>query len=139
MGAIPWCVMDGWPRMERLTTVGGSFAARVLEARLRSEGIDVELRGSIDSPYQFTLGSMSEIEVYVSGYDLDDARMLMLADEVEAIFDDDPPRQRTSHHTTLVFWVALFVVVVAGLAPILRLAVLGDPRPHTGVPPAYAR
>ncbi|MEA2689044.1 MAG: putative prokaryotic signal transducing protein [Candidatus Eremiobacteraeota bacterium] len=131
--------MDEWLRMERLTTVGGSFAARVLEARLRSEGIDVELRGSIDSPYQFTLGSMSEIEVYVPGWDLDDARMLMLADEIESIFDDDPPRPRTSHHTSLLFWIALVTVVIAGVVPILRLAVLGDPRPRPAGTPAVVR
>ncbi len=45
--------------MARLTTVGGSFAARVLQARLEDEGLTVELRGNIDSPYAFTVGGMS--------------------------------------------------------------------------------
>jgi len=122
--------MDEWLGMERLTTVGGSFAARVLEARLRGEGIGVELRGAVDGPYQFTLGSMSQVDVFVAAWDFDDARMLLLADEVESVFDDDPPRPRVSHHTGLAFWVTLAAVLVAGLAPILRLAVIGDPTPH---------
>jgi hypothetical protein len=125
--------------MERLTTVGGSFAARVIEARLRSEGIGVELRGSIDSPYQFTVGSMSQVEVFVPLYDLDDARLLMLADEVEDAFDDDPPRPRVGHHTGLAFWIALTAIVVLGLAPILRLAMLGDPAAHPATIPSVTQ
>jgi hypothetical protein len=77
---------------------------------------------------------MSQVDVYVSTYDLDDARMLMLIDEVEAVFDDDPPRPRVSHHTSLAFWIALTSVVVLGMAPILRLAVLGDRHPHNPIP-----
>ena len=35
--------------MERLTSVNGSFPARVLAARLSAEGLDCELRGAVDS------------------------------------------------------------------------------------------
>ena len=35
--------------MTRLTSVGGSFAARVLQAHLEDEGLTVELRGAVDS------------------------------------------------------------------------------------------
>ena len=37
--------------MSRLTSLQGSFRARVLAARLVDEGFDVELRGALDGPY----------------------------------------------------------------------------------------
>src|SRR5262245_11357720 len=51
--------------MERLTWVSGSFSAHVLNARLRSEGIDAELRGPVDGPYALTVGDLARVEVYV--------------------------------------------------------------------------
>jgi hypothetical protein len=113
--------------MHRLTSVGGSFAAHVLEARLRSEGIDVQLRGAVNSPYQFTLGSMSLVDVYVPDHDLDDARLVMLVDEVEAVFDDDGDAEPRHPHPpgAVVYWLALAIVIMAGAAPILRLILLG--------------
>ncbi|MEA3057036.1 MAG: putative prokaryotic signal transducing protein [Actinomycetota bacterium] len=64
--------------------VSDQFEARVLAARLGSEGIVAQLRGGgIDGPYP-----MGAIEVLVSEDDLDSARELLLADEVESAFDD---------------------------------------------------
>ncbi|MGH9026703.1 MAG: hypothetical protein ACRDWD_11415, partial [Acidimicrobiia bacterium] len=64
--------------MQLLTWVGGSFAARVLEARLRSEGIDVELRGALDGPYGLTVGDMARVDVFVPVDQIDDARLVLL-------------------------------------------------------------
>ena len=63
--------------------VSDQFEARVLAARLGSVGIVAQLRGGgIDGPYP-----MGAIEVLVSEDDLEAARELLLADEVESSFD----------------------------------------------------
>jgi hypothetical protein len=76
--------MDGRVRMAPLTWVAGGFRARVLAARLESEGIDAQLRGAFDSPYGLTVGDMARVDVYVPEDQLEDARYVLLADEVDA-------------------------------------------------------
>jgi hypothetical protein len=67
--------------------VSDQFEARVLAARLGSEGIVAQLRGGgIDGPYP-----MGAIEVLVSEDDLEAARELLLADDVESAFDESGP------------------------------------------------
>lgn len=98
--------------MERLVPVvrvGNSFHARVIAARLGSEGIVTQLRGGHDSPYP-----MGEVEVLVDEAELDDAMTLLLADEVESSFEDEPEATRPR----LVPWGAVAVLVC--------LLVLGD-------------
>jgi hypothetical protein len=70
--------------MTPLTWVAGGFRARVLAARLESEGIDAQLRGAFDSPYGLTVGDMARVDVYVPEDQLEDARYVLLADEVDA-------------------------------------------------------
>ena len=63
--------------------VSDQFEARVLAARLGSVGIVAQLRGGgIDGPYP-----MGAIEVLVSEDDLETAREVLLADDVESAFD----------------------------------------------------
>jgi hypothetical protein len=74
--------------------VADGFTARVVAARLGSEGVMTQLRGGgIDSPYP-----MGDVEVLVPAEDLDLARELLLADEVESSFEPyellAPPRRR---------------------------------------------
>ena len=79
--------------MALLTTAPGPFAARVLAARLGSEGILWELRGNQDGPYP-----MGAVQVLVAQRDLRDARELLLADEIDAIdvHDDDDDDEATT-------------------------------------------
>jgi hypothetical protein len=72
--------------MALLTTVPGPFAARVLAARLGSEGILWELRGGLDGPYP-----VGAVQVLVASGDLRTAQELLLADEIDSIevHDDD--------------------------------------------------
>jgi hypothetical protein len=70
--------------MVHLTTVVGSFHAHVLKARLGSEGISVELRGLSEGPYPIQV----TVAVYVRGDELELARSLLLADAVEAAFEE---------------------------------------------------
>jgi hypothetical protein len=70
--------------MVRLATVGTTFHARVIAARLGSEGIATDLRGNVDGIYP-----MGDVHVYVAEEDLPEAQELLLADEVESAFDED--------------------------------------------------
>jgi hypothetical protein len=102
--------------MERLTWVSGSFAARVLAARLQDEGIDAELRGALDSPYGFTVGDMARIDVYVPHDQAKDAQLVMLAIEVDAATELSEPR--ATHRVRWPFWIVLAAVLAVTFEPI---------------------
>jgi hypothetical protein len=109
--------------MARLTSVGGSFAARVLQARLQDEGLTVELRGNVDSPYAFTVGAMSRVDVYVPEHDLEDARLVMLINEVDSVLDLPPQRDRPSNPWgDRALWLVLVAIVLLGLIPLAHVA-----------------
>jgi hypothetical protein len=113
-------------RMARLTTVGGSFAARVLQARLEDEGLTVELRGCVDSPYAFTVGDMSRVDVYVPEHDLEDAKLVMLVTEVDSVLDLPPQRDRPSDPWgENALWVVLVAIVLLAIVPLVRIATSG--------------
>jgi hypothetical protein len=70
-----------------------SFHARVIAARLGADGIVTQLRGGVDGPYP-----IGDVSVWVSEEDAESARELLLADEVEAVFDvgeDGEPWERS--------------------------------------------
>ncbi len=103
--------------MEQLTSVCGSFEARVLSARLYDEGIDAELRGALDSPYGFTVGDMARIDVYVPAEQAKDAQFVLLANAVDAATELPEPTAR-AHLLRWPFWIVLVAVVVAAVAPL---------------------
>ena len=70
-------------RMVRLTTVGNSFHARVIAARLGSEGIVTDLRGNVDGLYP-----VGAVYVYVDEEDLAEAQEILMVDDVESAFDE---------------------------------------------------
>jgi hypothetical protein len=72
------------PMMVPLTTVGSSFEARVVMARLGADGILTQSRGGGDGTYPLP----GPVQVLVVVDQADEARELLLADQVEAIFDD---------------------------------------------------
>jgi hypothetical protein len=105
-----------------LTTVHGTFSAHVLAARLHSEGIDVELRGAVDSPYGLTVGDMARVDLYVPEDQMDDARLVLLASEIDDAMDFPEPHVRDGRRPvpSWVWVMAVVVLVVAVAAPILR-------------------
>ena len=110
--------------MHPLTWVSGSFSAHLLAARLHSEGIDVQLRGALDSPYGLTMGDMARVDVLVREDQLDDARLVMLATEVDAVLA--PPREWAGEEATTARrrwprWVAVGLLALVSIAPLLRL------------------
>ncbi len=79
--------------MVHLTTVGSMFEARVVMARLGADGILTQLRGAGEGPYPLP----GPVEVLVVVDQAGEARELMLADQVEALFDefeDEPGAER---------------------------------------------
>jgi putative signal transducing protein len=118
---VPLHTIVGVPTL--LTTVHGTFSAHVLAARLHSEGIDVELRGAVGSPYGLTVGDMARVDLYVPEDQVDDARLVLLAAEIDEAMDlpgeddDTPPRRAVP---SWVWVAAVIVLVVAVAAPVLR-------------------
>jgi len=103
--------------MAPLTWVAGVFRAQVLAARLESEGIDAQLRGALANPYGLTVGDMARVDVYVPEDQLDDAKYVLLADEVDATLmapsswrDVGAPRARGWRWTA---WVALALLAAS--------------------------
>ena len=98
--------------MALLTTVPSAFPARVLAARLGSEGILWELRGNVDGPYP-----IGAVQVFVTAAELRDAQELLLADEIDAIdtsvSDDDDPDDDGSVDQSLRAPTALWLVLLA--------------------------
>ena len=92
-------------RMVRLATVGTSFHARVIAARLGSEGIVTDLRGNIDGLYP-----VGDVHVYVDQEDLEDAREILLVDDVESAFDE--PEDAGEVRTPPALWLVLGAIVV---------------------------
>ena len=70
--------------MVPLTTVGSSFEARVLMARLGADGILTQSRGGGDGTYPLP----GPVQVLVIVDQADEARELLMADQIEAVFDD---------------------------------------------------
>ncbi|HVC70527.1 MAG TPA: hypothetical protein VNC61_09780 [Acidimicrobiales bacterium] len=75
------------PIMVPLTTVGSSFEARVLAARLGADGILTQARGGGDGTYPLP----GPVQVFVVVDQADEARELLMADQVEALFDSAGP------------------------------------------------
>ena len=92
-------------RMVRLATVGTSFHARVIAARLGSEGIVTDLRGNIDGLYP-----VGDVHVYVDQEDLEEAREILLVDDVESAFDE--PEDAGEARTPPALWLVLGAIVV---------------------------
>jgi hypothetical protein len=111
--------------MSRLTSLHGSFRAHVLAARLLDEGFDVELRGSLGGPYGLTVGDLAQVDLYVPGDQIEEASIVLLANEVDEVddrFDDDrpPPASRIRPSGRIVAALVLFVLIAAPLAQVLR-------------------
>ena len=97
-------------RMVRLTTVGTSFHARVIAARLGSEGIVTDLRGNVDGFYP-----VGDVHVYVDQEDLAEAQEILFVDEVESAFD--APEDAFEPGTPKELWLVLGAIL--GIAAVL--------------------
>jgi Putative prokaryotic signal transducing protein len=100
--------------------VADAFHARVIAARLGSEGIVTQFRGGgVDGPYP-----MGAVEVLVSADQLAEATELLLADEVEDLFergDDEPERAPAGERRP---WFVVAVLASMALFALARSAVV---------------
>jgi hypothetical protein len=101
-------------RMVRLATVGTSFHARVIAARLGSEGIVTDLRGNIDGVYP-----MGDVHVYVDQDDLAEAQELLMVDEVESAFD--APEEPTGGAAPRELWIVLGAILAMAAVVFVRM------------------
>jgi len=92
-------------RMVRLATVGTSFHARVIAARLGSEGIVTDLRGNVDGFYP-----VGVVHVFVDREDLAEAQEILLVDEVESAFDE--PEDVADAGAPPALWLVLAAILV---------------------------
>ena len=69
--------------MVPFTIVGSTFEARVLMARLGADGILAQLGSACDGPYPLP----GPVEVLVAREQVQEARELLLADQVEELFE----------------------------------------------------
>ena len=95
--------------------VRDAFYARVVVARLTSEGIIAQLRGA-DGPYP-----MGVVEVLVPADELEVAQELLLADEVESAFAADDDVEEAAVRRTLPRWAVACVVVVLVVSGVSEL------------------
>jgi hypothetical protein len=103
--------------MVPVVRVTDGFHARVVAARLGSEGIVTQLRGGIDTPYP-----MGAVEVLVGEDDLEEARALLLVDDVESAFDDGDDDEVSLPRRRIGPWVALLLAGLLVLADIVAIA-----------------
>jgi hypothetical protein len=108
-------------RLVPLVRVDDAFAARVLVARLGSEGIVTSLRGSVDGPYP-----VGPVTVLVAESDLALAREVMLVEEVESSFAGEPlsDEEESWPATSGPAWALVGVLVFMVLFTVARLFVL---------------
>jgi hypothetical protein len=96
--------------MVRLATVGSTFHARVIAARVGAEGIVTDLRGNLDGPYP-----MGDVHVFVAEDDLASAQELLMADEVESAFDDGDEQVDTGNHAPELWLVLASILALAAV------------------------
>ncbi|CAN5202606.1 hypothetical protein BH24ACT1_BH24ACT1_08550 [soil metagenome] len=113
--------------MVPVAKVGDAFAARVLAARLGSDGIVTQLRGGgVDGPYP-----MGAVEVLVSAADLNTVREILLAEEVESAFEGMDETTDAdlggAKRAPLARWIVLSVIV--GLVLFAYVSTIGYQAP----------
>jgi len=79
------------PDLVHLTTVNNPNHALVLRALLDAEGIEAKLRGEALGPYRLTVGAMAATEIWIRSDRLEEARMVLLAADVDAAVADVEP------------------------------------------------
>jgi hypothetical protein len=69
---------------------------------------------------------MSRVDVFVAEDDMEDAKLVMLVNEVDSVLDLPPQRERPRDPWgDRAFWVVLVAVVLLGVFPVVRMATGG--------------
>ena len=106
-----------------LAKVSDPNQAMLLRARLDSEGIAAQVSGEALGPYRLNIGAMAVTEIWIAPDRMDEARLILLAADVDAIVADVEqigPGPSAHPVRSWVWWlVAALLVAVFGLARIL--------------------
>jgi hypothetical protein len=109
-------------RFVHLATVGDPATARILAARLESEGIDVRLHGDGQSIYPMTIGALAETQLWVLSDRLAEASTLLLDAEVNDVLHMAAQDERSGSGMPLEYkLIALGVGAVLLVLWVLRL------------------
>jgi hypothetical protein len=108
--------------MVPVATAATAFEAQVIAARLGAEGLLWELRGNVGGP--FVIGP---VEVLVEADDVASARELLLADEVEAAFDECNPEHDGAEpgRGAVELWVLVTAIALSIVFTVTRLVTMG--------------
>ena len=106
-----------------LARVGDPNQAMLLRARLESEGIEARVRGEALGPYRLNVGSMAVTELWISPERIEEARLILLAADVDAIVAEvEPigPGPSANPLRSWAWWVVAAILAVAfGYARVL--------------------
>ena len=109
------CGAPSLDALEEGAAVGtSSLRRRAQLLALRPDLRVEELRGNVDGPYP-----MGEVQVYVAEDDVDDARELLLADEVESAFDTDD-REEPDDRPAYELWIVVAAMVLVAALVLAR-------------------
>jgi hypothetical protein len=103
-----------------LARISDPNEALMLRARLDAEGIEARLHGEALGPYRLNVGAMAITEIWIPPERMEEARLVLLAADADAIVADvEPigPRPSASPIRSWVWWlvaVILVAVVVYG-------------------------
>ena len=99
-----------------LARVSDANEANLLRARLESEGIESHIRGEALGPYRLNIGSMAVTEIWIPPERMDEARLVLLAADADAIVADfEPLGPGPSAHPirSWMWWLVAALLVVA--------------------------
>ncbi len=104
--------MEATDRFVLLGRVGDASHARILAARLASEGIVARVRSESSGPYVFSVGEMAVAELWVTDRDLEAARRVMLEADVDDVLGAASQYQEGSSWSPAARWMAAAVAVL---------------------------
>ena len=106
-----------------VATVGDLTEARVLAARLRSEGIEVRVHSEANGPYPVTVGQLAEAEIWVLSDRAEEASHVLLDAEVNtALAPAEPELSRSDGVRVETRLIAVATALVLILLWIVRFA-----------------
>jgi len=110
-----------------LARVGGPNQAMLLRARLNSEGIEARLSGEALGPYRLNVGAMAVTEIWIPPDRMEEARLVLLAADVDAIVAEVEPLGRGPSAHLIRSWMWwLVAVILVGVVGYARVLVVGS-------------
>jgi hypothetical protein len=109
-----------------LAKVGDPNQAMLLKARLDSEGIEARISGESLGPYRLNVGAMAVTEIWIAPNRMEEARLILLAADADAIVAEvEPigPGPSASPLRSWMWWVvAAVLAAVFGYARVMNIA-----------------